>query len=278
MKKRQTQSGQTALRVLPHTIWDHLLLSGVSAEVWMEDGVTLDNLAQHTASAYNTPANQRHGKVALVLGAGNIAAIAPLDVLHKVFSEHQVLILKMKPVNEYLTDFLNDTFKPLSDINVSRIVKGGADVGGYLCEHGDVDEIHITGSGASHDVIVWGAGEEGQRNKAVGTPKLAKPITSELGAVCPTIVAPGPWTASDLTFQAENIATQKMHNSGFNYVACQMLILKFLYQSILTLLKCIYVSHHRAIKISVSDTEQFFEVEIYFIKIWDRRNVTILHL
>ncbi|WP_339768234.1 aldehyde dehydrogenase family protein [uncultured Paraglaciecola sp.] len=225
LKKRQTQSGQTAVRVLPHTIWDHLLLSGVSAEVWMEDGVTLDNLAQHTASAYNTPANQRHGKVALVLGAGNIAAIAPLDVLHKLFSEHQVVILKMNPVNEYLTDFLNDTFKPLIDINVLRIVKGGADVGGYLCEHGDVDEIHITGSGASHDVIVWGAGEEGQRNKAAGTPKLAKPITSELGAVCPTIVVPGPWTASDLTFQAENIATQKMHNSGFNCVACQMLIL-----------------------------------------------------
>ena len=36
LKKRKTESGQTAVRVLPHSIWDHLLLSGVSAEVWME--------------------------------------------------------------------------------------------------------------------------------------------------------------------------------------------------------------------------------------------------
>lgn len=55
LKKRETASGQTAVRVLPHSIWDHLLLSGVSAEVWMEKGVTADNLAQHTAQAYDTP-------------------------------------------------------------------------------------------------------------------------------------------------------------------------------------------------------------------------------
>jgi len=225
LKKRETASGQTAVRVLPHSIWDHLLLSGVSAEVWMEKGVTADNLPQHTAEAYGSPASEREGKVALVLGAGNIAAIAPLDVLQKLFNEHQVTILKMNPVNEYLAEYLTAAFKPLIDINVLRIVKGGADVGAYLCEHASVDEIHITGSGASHDTIVWGRGEEGIRNKTAGTPKLTKRITSELGAVCPTIVVPGPWTTADLRFQAENIATQKMHNSGFNCVACQMLIL-----------------------------------------------------
>jgi acyl-CoA reductase-like NAD-dependent aldehyde dehydrogenase len=237
LKKRKTTSGQTAVRVLPNSIWDHLLLSGVSAEVWMKEGVTVDNLTQHTASGYDTSVNERQGKLALVLGAGNIAAIAPLDVLDKLFSEHQVVILKMNPVNEYLTDFLKDVFKPLIDINVLRIVKGGADVGAYLCEHSDVDEIHITGSGASHDTIVWGPGEEGIRNKAAGTPKQIKPITSELGAVCPTIVVSGPWTEADLEFQAENIATQKMHNSGFNCVACQMLVLPKNWDKKHTLLK-----------------------------------------
>ncbi len=225
LKTRKTQSGQTSVRVLPHSFWDHLLLSGVSAEVWMEKGVTPDNLAQNTASAYDTPAKDRKGKVSLVLGAGNIAAIAPLDVLQKLLNEHRVAILKMNPVNEYLAEFLSDALKPLIDMDALRIVKGGADVGGYLCEHPDVDDIHITGSGASHDAIVWGPGKEGIRNKTAGTPKLNKPITSELGAVCPTIVVPGPWTTADLKFQAENIATQKMHNSGFNCVACQMLVL-----------------------------------------------------
>ena len=125
LKKRKTQTGQLAVKVLPNTLWDHLLLSGVSAEVWMEDKVTLNNLSQHTAGSYDVPAEQRQGKVAVVLGAGNIASIAPLDVFHKLFNEHQVVILKMNPVNEYLTEFLNEALKPLIGINVLRIVKGG---------------------------------------------------------------------------------------------------------------------------------------------------------
>ncbi len=43
--------------------------------------------------------------------------------------------------------------------------------------------------------------------------------------MCPTIVVPGPWSDADLAFQAEHIASQKLHNSGFNCIACQMLIL-----------------------------------------------------
>ena len=225
LKTRETTTGQLAVRVIPHSIWEHLLFSGVKAEVWMAKGVNKANLAANTAQAYNIPAGQRKGKVALVLGAGNIAAISPLDALQKLFSEHQVVILKMNPVNDYLTDYLNAALKPLVDLGVLRIVKGGADVGAYLCNHPDVEEIHITGAESSHDIIVWGPGEEGARNKKAGTPKLTKRITSELGAVCPTIVVPGPWTAADLQFQAEHIATQKLHNSGFNCVACQMLIL-----------------------------------------------------
>lgn len=211
LHKRITTSGQLAVRVLPHKLWERLLLSGISAEVWMEPGITADNLAQNTASDH--PA-----ALALVLGAGNIAAISALDVLHKMFNENQAVILKMNPVNDYLTDYLNAALRPLIDRAALRIVKGGADVGAYLCQHPLVQEVHITGAAASHDMIVWGG------DKSAG-PKLTKRITSELGAVCPTIVVPGPWTAGDLAFQAENIATQKLHNSGFNCIACQMLIL-----------------------------------------------------
>ncbi len=115
LPKRETVSGQLAVEVMPHSIWDRLLLSGVSAEVWMQPGVTADSLAQHTASAYDTPVGQRKGKVALVLGAGNIAAIAPLDCFQKLFLENQVVILKMNPVNDYLTDYLRVALKPLID-------------------------------------------------------------------------------------------------------------------------------------------------------------------
>jgi aldehyde dehydrogenase (NAD(P)+) len=80
---------------MPHSIWDHLLLSGVKAEVWMQQGVTAASLPDHAALAYDIPIADRVGKVALILGAGNIASIAPLDVFQKLFLENQVVILKM---------------------------------------------------------------------------------------------------------------------------------------------------------------------------------------
>ncbi len=223
---RELSNGQVVARVLPHSIWDHLLLSGISVDVWMEPGVTRASLPQFTASAYDSrSAERRQGKLAVVLGAGNIAAIAPLDVFQKLFAENQVAVLKMNPVNDYLIDFLEPALKPLIDRGVLRIVRGGADVGHYLCNHPLVDAIHITGAVASHDAIVWGTGQEAETNKRAGTPKNERQITSELGAVCPTIVVPGPWTRADIAFQAEQVATQKLHNSGFNCVACQVLIL-----------------------------------------------------
>lgn len=214
LKKRQTASGQLAVRVLPHKWSEHLLLSGITAEVWMQAGVTAENLPDTTALHHNAK-----GAVALVLGAGNIAVISPLDVLHKLFSENQVVILKMNPVNDYLADYLRAALRPLIDRDALRIVCGGGDVGEYLCNHDLVAEIHITGAAATHDKIVWGD------DLARVTPRLRKRITSELGGVGPTIVVPGPWTARDLAYQAENIATQKLHNSGFNCIACQVLIL-----------------------------------------------------
>ena len=216
---------QLAVRVLPHSIWDHLLLSGIKADVWMQPEVTATNLHQFAATTYDVPEKQRKGSVSLVLGAGNVAAIAPLDCFQKLFTEHSVVLLKMNPVNDYLVDVLESALDPLVEFGALRIVRGDADVGEYLCNHPDIDNIHITGAGASHDAIVWGAGEQGVDNKRQGIPRNSKEITSELGAVCPTIVVPGPWTKADIRFQAEQIATQKLHNSGFNCVACQMLVM-----------------------------------------------------
>lgn len=98
---RQLSNGQVVARVLPASIWDHLLLSGVKIDVWMQPGVTKSNLAQNTAGLYDAASPlHKTGKVSLVLGAGNIASIAPLDVFQKLFSENEVVILKMNPVND----------------------------------------------------------------------------------------------------------------------------------------------------------------------------------
>ena len=138
--------------------------------------------------------------------------------------EHQVTLLKLNPVNDYLIDFLQVALMPLIEFGALRIVRGGADIGAYLCEHPGIDEIHITGSQGSHDAIVWGQGEAARAAKRAGTPRNPRRITSELGAVCPTIVVPGPWSTADIAFQAEHIVSQKLHNSGFNCIACQALI------------------------------------------------------
>ncbi len=225
VKTRTLVTGQTAVQAMPHSFWDRLLLSGVRAEIWMQRGVSAADLKAHAARVYDTPPARRRGKVALVLGAGNVAAITPLDVLHKLIVENQVVILKMNPVNDYLTDCYRIAMKPFIDIDALRIVKGDARGGAYLCEHPVVEELHITGSDATHDAIVWGTGEEGERNRKAGTPKNRRRFTSELGSVSPTIVVPGPWSAADLRYQAESIATMKLHNSGHNCVACQALIM-----------------------------------------------------
>lgn len=51
---RTLADGRLALRVVPGTLWDRLLLSGVRAEIWMQPGVTrahLDRYARgHTTS------------------------------------------------------------------------------------------------------------------------------------------------------------------------------------------------------------------------------------
>lgn len=209
-KARVRPDGRTVVDVFPHTPYDRLLLSGISAEVWMQRGVTPAGLKRDAAPLYSQSAP--HGRVALVLGAGNIASIPPLDVLYKLLDGGSVCMLKMNPVNEYLGPIFERAFAPFVDAGYLRFAYGGADVGAYLCGHELVQEIHITGSEATHKAIVASIG-------------AGKRITSELGNVSPTIVIPGPWTDEDIAFQAENIATQKAHNAGFNCIAAQVLIL-----------------------------------------------------
>ena len=208
---------QLLVRTFPVSAYDKLLFSGISAEAWLPPDVREENLVQNMAAYYR--AAEHEPRVALVLGAGNIAAIAPLDVLYKLVADGAVCILKMNPVNAYLAPVHQKIFAPFIERNYLRIVTGDAATGKYLTDHPGIDEIHITGSAQTHDAIVYGGLPKD------GPKRLDKPITSELGNVSPTIVLPGKWSRADLRFQAENIVTQKMHNGGFNCIAAQVLIL-----------------------------------------------------
>ena len=55
------------------------------------------------------------GRVALVLGAGNVSSIGPMDALYKLFVEDQVVVFKTHPVNVYLGPLLEEAFRALID-------------------------------------------------------------------------------------------------------------------------------------------------------------------
>jgi len=218
----QRANGQVSAQVVPVDTYDRLFYSGFSAEVWMEPEVTLEQLPATQALAYRGGASR--GKVALVLGAGNISSIAPMDALYKLFVENQVVLLKMNPVNAYFGPLLEKGFRALIDRGFFRVTYGGAQEGAYLCKHAGVDEIHITGSDKTHDAIVFGPGPEGARRKAERQPVLTKRITSELGNVSPVIVVPGPWSPADIKFQAANLVSMLTINAGFNCNATRVII------------------------------------------------------
>jgi aldehyde dehydrogenase (NAD(P)+) len=223
VKLRQSVDGKVVARVLPFDRYEELLFHGLTADVWMQPGVTEQNLRENMAGFYRR--EDPDGELALVLGAGNVSAIVPLDILDRMINCGEVVICKMNPVNEYLGPIFEDIFAQLIRDGYLAFVYGAGDVGEYLTRHDAVQAIHITGSARTHDMIVYGPGEEGRRRKAADDRVVDKPINSELGGVGATVVLPGPWTEADFRYQSEHVVTQKLHNSGHNCVASQVLIL-----------------------------------------------------
>jgi hypothetical protein len=177
---RTRTDGQVVVDVFPVNRYDKFLLSGVRAEVWMQPGITRAGLFDTIAMLYKQSVPPR---IALVLGAGNIAAIPALDVLYKLIGDGTVCVLKMSPVNDYLGPILERALQPLIEGGYLRLLYGGPEVGKALCAHPMVDEIHITGSDRTHDAIVFGDRSDSPERKRRGEPVLQKPITSELGNV-----------------------------------------------------------------------------------------------
>lgn len=215
-------NGQVVATVFPQSAYDRLFYRDVTAEVWMEPEVTVADLPSTQAVAYY--GGQRQGKVALVLGAGNVSSLGPAYLLYKLFVENQVVLFKANPLNAYLGPLMEEAFRSLIKPGYLRVVYGGAGEGAYLCEHPGVDEVQITGSDKSFDAIVFGPGSEGAARKAARQPLPRKRITAALGNVSPVIVVPGPWSAGDLAYQAEHLASMLANNAGFNCNATRVII------------------------------------------------------
>ncbi|MBO0607623.1 aldehyde dehydrogenase family protein [Myceligenerans salitolerans] len=220
---RAAPGGRTAVRVLPRTAQERVLFHGFRAEVWMPPGVSAEQVRREAGLGAGTVGTS--GGVGLVLGAGNVSSIAPLDAFYELVAAGRTSLVKLNPTFAGLLGVYEKALAPLIRIGAVRVVNGDSAVGAYLARHDGVDKVHVTGSRTTHDAIVWGRGDEADRRRTQGEPRLAVPITSELGGVSPVIVVPGRWSDADLRFQAEHVATMRLHNAGHNCIAGQMVVL-----------------------------------------------------
>jgi hypothetical protein len=215
--------GRLKVRVFPSDKRDAALFMGFTCDTHLQAGIDEAEARARQAVFYKSKPTE--GKVTVILGAGNVASIPPLDTIYKMFVDGYTAVLKMNPVNEYLGPFLTEAMSPLIQAGYLRIVYGGGDVGRHLVNHGAVDDVHITGSDVTHDLIVWGPpGPERERRRREGDPMLKKSITSELGNVSPIAIVPAEYKDDELWFQARNMATMVANNGSFNCNAGKVLL------------------------------------------------------
>lgn len=216
--------GSLAVEVFPASLYDRALYNGFRAWTWLDASFDRAGARERQASFYQEAGPE--GGVSLVLGAGNVASIAPLDVLHKLIVEGRVVILKMNPVNDYLGPIFEEQFATFIARGYMAVVYGGVELGRELVAHPLVDDIHVTGSHHTHDAIVWGPpGPDRDARISSNTPRLDKAISSELGNITPILVTPGPYSKRDLDVMARNIAAMVVNNASFNCNAGKLLVL-----------------------------------------------------
>lgn len=127
-----------------------------------------------------------------MLAAGNGASPTVSDLVHLLFDQGCTVVVKMNPVLTYLRPAMERVFGRFVERNWVRFVDEANEVGQYLAHHPGIDRLHMTGSAATYDGLVWGFDEQAERRRAANTPVLAKPFTAELGGVNPLIVVPAP--------------------------------------------------------------------------------------
>lgn len=152
-------NGQVVARVYPDTFVHSPGFRNFTMDVWIEPGVSVEEARAQQASQYYE--ENRQGRVALVLGAGNASSLPTSNTFHKLFIDLRTVILKMNQVNSYIGPLMERGYRSLIDRGFLRIVYGGAEEGNYLVHHKLVDEVHMTGSDRTFNAIVFGAGEEG---------------------------------------------------------------------------------------------------------------------
>lgn len=220
---RVRDDGRLEVGVFPASRLDAATFPGYRAAALMLPGV-----GRAEARALQAVFHRREapdGSVCAVLGAGNVAAIPPTDVIHKMFGEARACVLKLSPVNDYLGPLLERALRPLIEHGVLRIVHGGAAEGAHLVRHPSVDDVHLTGSARTYESLIWGPpGPERERRRREHAPLLRATVSAELGNVSPVIVVPAHYEPTELAFQARAVASSVVNNASFNCNASKIVV------------------------------------------------------
>ncbi len=146
----------------------------------MPPGVDAETVRRRAGLGQREPA--RTQGIAVVLGAGNIISIGPLDSIYQLFARQPRFRPQAQPAHRSAAAGVRARAgaarRPPSCL---RIVTGGVEEGGRLIDDPRTSAVHMTGAAATHDAIVFGVGDEGAANQAAGRAILDKPVTSELG-------------------------------------------------------------------------------------------------
>lgn len=219
----KTASGQTVVDVFP-TSWRERRLNvqgagGVTARVYLQPGKP-----ETQGHFYREP---HHGKLAVVLGAGNQHFLAMSDVLHLTFVEGCVCMLKYHPLMAPVAPYIDRVLEPLARRGFyASATCPDVSVAQQLLYSPLTDCVHITGGAATHDAIVWGSDPAEQaRRRAANDPVLKVPISSELGCVTPWLVVPGQWSDDEITHHARMLAESVANNCSCNCLAPKVVML-----------------------------------------------------
>ena len=76
----------------------------------MPPGVGADEVRATVGGVYRVD-GPRASRLGAILGAGNISSIPFLDVIHKMFVENQVVVLKLNPITDHLGPVFDEALR-----------------------------------------------------------------------------------------------------------------------------------------------------------------------
>jgi acyl-CoA reductase-like NAD-dependent aldehyde dehydrogenase len=206
-------------------------LLGLSVDVYLGEGHTV---------AEPRPMNAWAGKLCVCFAAGNQLFLTTSDLLHKVFVDGAVVLVKHHPIRAGSEPHLSVLLARLIADGFVEQCHADAAEASALAADPRIEALHMTGGKPTHDAIV-------RTVRAAGF--ADKPFTSELGNVTPWIVTSGgkPWTTRELENYAGALVTGLVAQQSCNCLSPKALVLDADWPQCAAFIDCLRATAKRAL-------------------------------